>query len=195
MGILVAVIVVGLGVLGFLLLSGDDDDEGASPTSSTAAPATQAPVTEPPETTPPATEEPTTPPETDAPVTIDTEGEMVSVFDLSEGDCWDDPSETSDTVNQVEVVPCDEPHDNEVYLVFDLADGDFDASAVQSDADTGCLDAFDAFVGTPYEDSRLDYFNLTPTADSWDAGDREVVCSLYDIDLKKLVGSMEGSGV
>ena len=50
-------------------------------------------------------------------------------------------------------------------------------------------------VGKIYEESILGIWTLTPTPDSWEAGDREIVCYLYDIELRKLTGSMRGSGV
>jgi hypothetical protein len=187
--------VLGLaGVVGVLLTRDSGDDDVASDT--TEVPPTEPPATEPPDTEPPDTEPPDTePPDTDPPATFDTEGEFKSVFDLEEGDCWDDPEDTdSSEVSEVEVVDCDEPHDNEVYLLFDLPGDEFDATAVDEGSQQGCLDAFEGFVGTAYEDSRLEIFPITPTSGSWEEGDREVICSVYDIELEKLVGSMEGSG-
>lgn len=175
-GLLVAVIVGGLAVLTYLLLA-DGDDEEAGPTTTTT------------EEDPPETD----PPETDPP--IDTDGEFINVNDLTVGDCWDDPSDTSSSILEVELVDCADPHDNEVYLLTDLADGAYDAERVEIESDAACLDAFFGYVGLVYEESALGYFTLTPTEDSWAAGDREVICSLYDFELKKLVGSMEGSGI
>ena len=62
-----------------------------------------------------------------------------------------------EVVSEVPVVPCTEPHDDEVYFDFQLADGEFpgdDAVAEQSDA--GCLEQFQPFVGLVYDSSPSD---------------------------------------
>lgn len=118
-----------------------------------------------------------------------------NVFSLAVGTCFDDPSDFSE-VSNVPEVDCAEPHDNEVYYLFDLPDGSFPGSnAVDTAADEGCFEAFQPFVGTEYVNSILWYSYLTPTSGSWDAGDREVVCFLWHGELEKLEGSMRGSGV
>ena len=118
-----------------------------------------------------------------------------NVFDLEVGQCFDDPDDFGEVAN-VDIVDCEEPHDNEVYHLFDIPDGDYPgASAVDSEAVDGCLAAFDAYVGTEYLDSRLEIRYLYPSSDTWGQGDREVVCSLYDFEDKQLTGSMRGSGI
>ncbi len=118
-----------------------------------------------------------------------------NVFDLEVGQCFDNPN-TFDEVANVDIVDCAEPHDNEVYHLFDLADGAFpgDASAGDS-AIEGCLATFDGYVGADYAESILDIRYLVPTSDTWSNGDREVVCILYHLNDDKLTGSMRGSGV
>ena len=60
----------------------------------------------------------------------------------------------------------------------------------------GSREKFEAFVGKDYESSQLDIFPIYPTRQSWnELDDREVVCALYDLDLKKLAGTMRGSRV
>ena len=118
-----------------------------------------------------------------------------SVFELSVGDCFDDPSNFEE-VTSVEVVECTEPHDNEVYANLTVPNSSFPGiQAMQTQADDLCHDDFGDFVGTPWEDSLLDYGWLHPTEESWDDGDRVVTCFLYDADFQKLTRSMEGSGV
>jgi hypothetical protein len=118
-----------------------------------------------------------------------------SVFDLSVGDCFDDPSNFEE-VSSVEVVECTEPHDNEVYADRTVANASFPGiQAMQVEADEMCLEDFGTFVGTRWEDSLLDYGWLHPTEDSWDDGDRIVTCFLYNTDFQKLTRSMENSGV
>jgi len=118
-----------------------------------------------------------------------------NVFDLEVGQCFDEP-DSLDEVSNVEIVDCTEAHDNEVYHLFDLPDGDFPGDiAVGEAAVEGCLGTFEGYVGLDYESSALDIRYLIPTADSWSDGDQEVVCYLVDLNGAQLTGSMKGSGV
>ena len=51
-----------------------------------------------------------------------TEGGDVGVFALEVGDCFDQPPDGN--IEEVAGVPCDEPHDTEVYAKFDMEGGD-----------------------------------------------------------------------
>ncbi len=115
-----------------------------------------------------------------------------SVFSLAEGECFDDPEDTSD-IREVPLVACDQPHDNEVFATFDLEDGDFPGSAeVEEQALSGCTERFPAQVAEEYGDDELVIGVLTPTSDSWSGGDREVVCFLSSED-GLLTGSLLGA--
>jgi hypothetical protein len=119
----------------------------------------------------------------------------ISVFDLREGDCFENPQDASTQVATVRAVPCTEPHDNEIYLAFDLPDGDYPGvSAIDEASDPRCLAAFTSFVAVDYFESDLEFFSLTPTPESWDADDRTVYCALHADDRSKLTGSMRGTG-
>lgn len=115
------------------------------------------------------------------------------VFSITVGDCTNDGDLTASEVSSVEAVPCDEPHDNEVYAAFDVEGDEFPGSdEIQTIASEGCLEKFQPFVGAAYEESRLDFWPMTPTESSWGQGDREVLCLVYDAELEKLTGSVEG---
>jgi hypothetical protein len=115
-----------------------------------------------------------------------------SVFDLSVGDCFDDPVSGSE-VSSVDAVDCAEPHDNEVYALYDYDGDEYPGEeAMSAAADEGCEARFEDYVGIGYFESELYYTHLTPTQESWDEGDREVVCVLYEPEAK-LEGSMEGA--
>lgn len=119
-----------------------------------------------------------------------------NVLSLQEGQCFDDEGTFKDQVAQVPIVDCDQPHDNEIYHVAEITDSDFPGSdAVEAKADSECIDAFESFVGTPYDVSELAAGWLVPTEDSWAEGDRSVVCFAYRIDLEKMNGTVEGSGL
>jgi hypothetical protein len=111
------------------------------------------------------------------------------------GQCFQDQDAATE-VSEVEVVDCDDAHDNEVYGLFDLPDGDYPgADAVQEAAVLGCYERFEGFVGRDYESSRLDFGWLHPTSESWDNGDHEVICMLSELSGEQLIGSMKDSGV
>lgn len=120
----------------------------------------------------------------------------ISVFDLRLGDCFDEPDFLDDySIVTVPFVRCADPHDYEVFFVFELPDGPYPGEdEVWELADEGCFDEFAGFVGASYFESDLDFFAIYPTADSWADGDRVVQCVLYAMDLTKLVGSMRGVG-
>jgi hypothetical protein len=118
-------------------------------------------------------------------------------FALAVGDCVADPALNGDDtteVSDVGVVPCSDPHDTEVFAVFDLADGEYPGDeTVTTDADQGCYKEFATFVGVTYEESELDYYFLTPTQESWNAiDDREVAC-LVGLPGEQVTGSLQGS--
>ena len=122
-----------------------------------------------------------------------------SVYSLEVGDCFDDPASQSAEVEGVDETPCSESHDNEVYAVADHpASGDAPypgAEAIDAYSSGYCLSEFESYVGIDYQESILEVGYFFPIRDGWeDADDREVVCFLYDLNLAKLTGSMEGSG-
>lgn len=115
------------------------------------------------------------------------------VFTLEVGTCFDDTQESE--VSEVPEVDCSEPHDNEVFSVFDYTETDtFPGSEALNDAAQAmCIEEFESYVGLPYPESALEVFPITPTEGSWDNGDREVICALYNLDLSKLSASMQGA--
>jgi hypothetical protein len=134
----------------------------------------------------------------------DGSGELVSAGDLDVmtlqvGDCFDDPEELDEVVFDVAAVPCSEAHDNEVYSLVPVTilgtafPGD---SALQDFSYEACVgEPFSQYVGSNYLDSALEVFTFTPTEESWDTGDRDVVCVLFKLDLTKLIGTARNSGL
>lgn len=116
--------------------------------------------------------------------------------DLSVGDCFQTPAEVEVAI--VEVVPCEEPHDEEIYAIKTLphtAEEPYPGLlAVDEAAFTACLDDFRSFVGVSYETSVLDIFWFSPTAEAWVDGDRRVVCSVARVDLQRSVGTARALG-
>ncbi|WKZ82874.1 MAG: septum formation family protein [Acidimicrobiia bacterium] len=121
-------------------------------------------------------------------------GDDTSVFDLAVGDCFDDPPSVADEVEAVTTVDCTQPHDNEIYFEYQMTEAVYPGrEETMNLAATRCLAEFEPFVGMPYADSDLDLFPITPTAESWENGDRVVYCAIYALDLSKLTGSMRGA--
>ncbi|HUG75314.1 MAG TPA: septum formation family protein [Acidimicrobiia bacterium] len=119
----------------------------------------------------------------------------VAVDQLRAGDCFEDPSASTASVSQLLVMSCDDPHDSEIYFVYDVS-GDVypGALALDDESDRRCAVEFESFVGSPRAESDLEFFALIPTRESWEADDRTVLCALFARDLQPLTGSMAGSG-
>ena len=128
------------------------------------------------------------------------DGGNVDAFTIRLGDCFDNTrslaSDEAGEVSSLPGVPCSEPHDNEVYAVFDVNFSSFPGDEQMSEhAFDACLARFENFVGNAYENSALDITALYPSSQSWSMhSDREVVCAVYDMNGGKLTGSSEASG-
>ena len=126
----------------------------------------------------------------------------IDAFKIQVGDCYNDEAAADTIEENIEIagvagLPCTEPHDNEVYAVFNTTLTEFPGpEEISSLAFEECLGRFDNFVGAKYEDSQLDVTIMYPTDESWkQLTDREIVCALYDLDLAKLEGSMRNSKI
>lgn len=117
--------------------------------------------------------------------------EQTDPFALQVGDCLDDATAEGE-VQSVPTVPCEQPHDSEIYSSHLLGESSYPGTdAVIQQADALCLDAFVRFVGEPYLDSRFDFSYYYPTEQSWAGGDREVLCVIYDPE-GPVTGSLAG---
>lgn len=122
----------------------------------------------------------------------------IDAFKIRVGDCFDDSDSASvgeeSSVTGVHGVPCSQPHDNEVYAVFDVNLTEFPSGdGMAQVAFDSCLERFESFVGRDYPSSALDILTLYPSYESWHRqNDREVVCALYDVTLSKLEGTVQG---
>lgn len=90
----------------------------------------------------------------------------------------------------VRLLPCDEPHEGEVYASFDLSGDDYPGNAgVERFALGGCQRQ--ALTALPPDDETLyDLVYLAPSAQTWARGDRTVSCVLSDPTGRPLVGSV-----
>ncbi len=177
---LVALLLVFGGIAGFLAFGGGDDEEGGTDTDDTTGTTTADTTDTTPATT--ATTEATT-------TTTSGDPEDTNVFTLAVGDCLVDPGSEGE-VSEVPVVPCEQPHTGEIFYAHIMTNPALPAEAeMQGIVDTECVGRFEGFVGIPYEDSALSVSWLSPTAESWDAGDRELLC-IVNGPSNEVVGSL-----
>ncbi|MEZ5382992.1 MAG: septum formation family protein [Microthrixaceae bacterium] len=147
----------------------------AGPTSTTSAPPTQRDLSQPADNAVP-------------------EG----VENLELGDCYDPAPDPSQRTVLVLLVPCEQPHQYEVYHVDAFTEsrragypGD---NAVRNYAEERCFESFEGFVGQVWRDSLLDIETWFPTSASWTQGaDRKLTCVLFHRNRADLTGSMAGS--
>lgn len=117
----------------------------------------------------------------------------VTQFEI--GDCFDDP--TFGEVTDVPGLPCDVPHDNEIYAIFDHENSNQTwpgQDALDAYSFEACESRFQGYVASDYATSQLDISWFTPLEQGWEEGDHEIVCFLYDLDFAKLTGSKKNSG-
>lgn len=100
-------------------------------------------------------------------------------------------------IQDTDVVPCSEPHDEEVYFEFELEGDEFPGGeAIDAEGEAQCLPAFEDYVGIDFQSSTLSLFWITPTQDTWEQlNDRVVQCVLYHYEGEQLTGSMKGAAV
>ncbi len=122
-----------------------------------------------------------------------TDGGTLQVNDLRVGDCFN--TDASEDVDNVDAVPCAEPHAYELFHIFTMADSGGYPTDTQftSETATACRPAFAEYVGMSYDDSALYVTTLTPTEDGWNDGDHAVQCVLHERDKSKITGSQRGA--
>nr|WP_281386909.1 septum formation family protein [Jiangella mangrovi] len=159
--------------------AGDGDETTTS--EETAAEGEETPAEE--ETEPPAEEE------SEAP-----EGDTQDVFDVGLGDCISNFN-AEEQVSELTVIACEDEHDQEVFAVFEVPEGDGSfpgAEAFQTQVESDCISEFATFVGMDYNESVLEIRWLEPTEESWAEGDRELVCTVLD-PSGPVSGTLEGA--
>ncbi|UYN83897.1 MAG: septum formation family protein [Microcella sp.] len=101
-------------------------------------------------------------------------------FALLVGDCIDGLGSLGE-ISTVATVPCDAEHEGEVYASIVVSGTSFPGSdALVSRAEIECRAALEQLVGVTYFETPLDFVYLAPTADSWSADDREILCVVVD---------------
>ena len=109
------------------------------------------------------------------------------------GDCSN--SNLSQTVDKLDLVPCDEPHSLEAYsIVTSTATTYPGADALKVFAEQSCIDEFFGYVGVELPQSILYYTYVYPSVTSWNSkSDRSVICFIYKATEPLLTKSVKGS--
>jgi hypothetical protein len=119
-----------------------------------------------------------------------TDTQTASGNDFAVGTCFDDTEGYPE-------MPCDGPHDAEVYARLAYPDQAVypGSGAFESWAEPVCYARFEGYTGIRYEESSLDFGYLYPGGEGWAGGDREVICYLFDPsgDLTGPVGTGTGT--
>ena len=124
------------------------------------------------------------------------------VFSLQVGTCFNDTSDSTinsavdEEISDVPVRDCNKPHDYEVYHLFDLTGDSLPSDeAFEQQVIENCDPSFEQYVGKSYEDSIYSMSTLSPTPESWETGDREVACFLFDDSGEQLTESLKGKNM
>ncbi len=113
-------------------------------------------------------------------------------FAIKVGDCLNDGNIDGE-VTSVPTIACDQPHDSEAFASVIMDDGPYPGEdAVLAQADVDCKTAFEGFAGINYDQSILDFSYYYPTEGSWANGDREILCLIYEFQVKT-TGSLAGA--
>jgi len=118
-------------------------------------------------------------------------GGEVSAAKLVVGHCVDGLRE-SDDVAGLPVLPCEQPHEGEVFAIVELPAGPYPGDeTLGQQAQRECLKQFEEYAPSSVADDKVELFYLHPSELSWTAGDRGVTCVATDPTTKR-TGSLKG---
>ena len=113
--------------------------------------------------------------------------------ELQVGQCFNAPR---DELKSVQVRPCTEDHQHEVFAVVDHPASE-NAKYPGDDeilrfAGERCIPRFEQYGSVPYEQANLADFEVVPTEESWKDGERRVICAVSSLDGDTMRGSVRG---
>jgi hypothetical protein len=123
--------------------------------------------------------------------------EYQASYQLAVGDCFDPVADMDDqTLLAALMRDCNEPHLMQVFGIGTMNDPIGAPYPPTDEVDqltaSICEPAFEDFVGVPYQDSRLSATYYSPSEDSWQFGDRAVMCVIEASEAAPLTISAEG---
>jgi hypothetical protein len=110
----------------------------------------------------------------------------LTVFDLKDGDCFNNIPADDKEVMSVNAVPCSQPHDAEVLSqVTVTASGTYPGvDKVAKEVEQLCVDKVGERISRSPITDQLDMFYFYPTAESWRQNDRGGTCVAASNDEK-----------
>jgi hypothetical protein len=112
---------------------------------------------------------------------------------LRPGDCIDPASAENVTVEDLPVVPCGQPYDQEVIATRALGPGPWpDDAAINARSDKICTLEFALYIGIPDNQIALRPLLLSPNKQSWEVGDRTAQGMVSD-SRGKTTGTLRGA--
>jgi hypothetical protein len=123
------------------------------------------------------------------------------IQERSPGECFNNPS--GEEVSEVDLIDCSDPHELEVFASVTLVGGAYPGDAALFErAFDSCLGFFESYVGEPYETSILYMFPFTPAEGTWNDGERNALCVVFEsvpgtegAEILSRTGSVRGSGL
>ena len=124
--------------------------------------------------------------------TGDTEATDETATDVPEGIDGTVPTSTAGVVK----ADCDDPHVGEVYAQQDLDNQVLFPGARMSQFTAAVCtgEAFEDYIGYPFDSSIFDVITYAPSKESWATGDRTVTCVVTDPSADYIPGTLEGAG-
>ena len=105
------------------------------------------------------------------------------------GMCITDPyvgAETNDdgsyTIGNYEEIDCNQTHYGEIYAIGYSSLTAFDSAALINEIEDYCYTTFEPYVGIDYMESEFYYEYWYPSQETWDSGDRVLVCLVTTFD-------------
>ena len=120
----------------------------------------------------------------------------IDYSELKVGDCFD--SSESSEVRSIDVKPCSEPHNSEIFFLVQHPAGPAEPypgrdTLVQFAADACLGQPLTDYLGVPLEQSSLKDFEIVPQQTAWNEGRRVLVCGLDTGGGEDLTGSVRGT--
>ncbi|KRB77122.1 hypothetical protein ASE01_10245 [Nocardioides sp. Root190] len=112
--------------------------------------------------------------------------------DLQVGDCFNDSGPDDEGVGLVQVVDCTEDHDFQHIGQVQVYGADWPGEDAVEKRTDACLDRFATYLKIDFDDSYYDLTYYTPTAESWESGERIIVCIGAGEPGEKLTETLKG---